>query len=57
LWGDRRQELVFIGVSDMDKGAIVEELNDCLLLVPESGPLDPKSWTSLDDPFPLWQRQ
>lgn len=23
LWGDRRQELVFIGVGDMDKGAIV----------------------------------
>jgi hypothetical protein len=41
----------------MDRGAIVEELDGCLLPVADDGPLDPKSWTSLDDPFPLWQRQ
>jgi hypothetical protein len=56
-WGDRRQEMVFIGVRDMDKAAIVEELDDCLVPVSDAGVIDAKSWTSLDDPFPAWQRQ
>lgn len=53
-WGDRRQELVFIG-SDMDWPALKAKLDGCLLpLVAASGPdalpLD------LPDPFPGWRR-
>ncbi|KAB2941421.1 MAG: zinc metallochaperone GTPase ZigA [Hyphomicrobium sp.] len=55
-WGDRRQELVFIGVREMDKRTIVDELDACLLEVPDAGMIDAKAWTSLDDPFPAWRR-
>ena len=51
-WGDRRQELVFIGVGDR-----IRELDACLLAVPDSGAVDAKSWATLHDPFPPWQRQ
>ena len=53
-WGDRRQELVFIG-ADIDWTALKAKLDDCLLpdalaASPEDLPLN------LPDPFPGWRR-
>ena len=53
-WGDRRQELVFIG-SDIDWTALKSKLDACLVpsvlaAGPDALPLD------LPDPFPGWRR-
>ena len=50
-WGDRRQEIVFIG-ADIDWPALSARLDSALL--PEG--FDPDS-VELDDPFPIWNRQ
>ncbi|MDP2711164.1 MAG: GTP-binding protein [Solirubrobacteraceae bacterium] len=52
-YGDRRQELVFIG-SEMDELAIRERLDACLLddASYRQGPFE---WALLDDPFPAWE--
>jgi len=50
-WGDRRQEIVFIGVSPMDKARMIAELDACL--VPEQLFM-PQNWQKLADPFPNW---
>ncbi|MGE4323148.1 MAG: GTP-binding protein [Sphingobium sp.] len=60
IWGDRRQELVFIGI-DMDEARIRERLDASLLPADDFTPemwvvlRDPfPSWAVLRDPFPLW---
>lgn len=49
-WGDRRQELVFIGAG-MDRAALVARLDAAL--VPNAD-FAPDLWAKLPDPFPLW---
>ncbi|MBX3582345.1 MAG: zinc metallochaperone GTPase ZigA [Rhizobiaceae bacterium] len=53
VWGDRRQEIVFIGCDPMDEAAIRVALDACL--VPERDYM-PGRWRDLPDPFPSWER-
>lgn len=57
LWqepfGDRRQEIVFIGIG-MDQPALRRALDACLLSAAEIG-AGPAAWSRLPDPFPPWR--
>lgn len=50
IWGDRRQELVFIGIG-MDQAAVRAGLDACLL---DADAFAPDLWISMPDPFPAW---
>ncbi len=52
-WGDRRQELVFIGAG-IDWETIKTRLDACL--VPASVATNPNALPDYVDPFPLWRR-
>lgn len=52
-WGDRRQELVFIGAG-MDEVAIRAMLDAALIPAQD---FTPEMWTGLADPFPHWGKQ
>jgi G3E family GTPase len=52
-FGDRRQELVFIG-SGMDEKEITTSLEACILTDEEMN-FGEEIWTLLEDPFPRWK--
>lgn len=54
VWGDRRQEIDFIGADPMNEAAIRAELDACLI---ECTEFVPHRWQGMPDPFPSWQRQ
>ncbi len=54
-YGDRRQEIVFIGTPDMDREQLTAELDACLLTGEEMA-FGAKMWTRLRDPFPIWRK-
>jgi G3E family GTPase len=49
-WGDRRQEIVFIGVG-LDAETISASLNSALI---DTNEFTPEDWSDLRDPFPNW---
>ncbi|MEM6371531.1 MAG: GTP-binding protein [Pseudomonadota bacterium] len=53
-WGDRRQELVFIGAG-IDWASLKAQLDACL--VPEHLAPGPDALPNFPDPFPIWRRQ
>ena len=52
-WGDRRQEIVFIG-SGIDWPELRSRLDSCL--VPKNLASSPDTLPDMPDPFPLWQQ-
>ncbi|AKM09095.1 GTP-binding protein [Croceicoccus naphthovorans] len=52
-WGDRRQELAFIGIG-MDEELLRADLDACLV---DAMDFTPNAWSDLPDPFPAWERE
>ncbi len=53
VYGDRRQELVFIGIG-MDEAQMRAELDQCLVGKAAATQFDPSAFADLADPFPAW---
>lgn len=51
VWGDRRQEIVFIGADPMDEAKIRAGLDACLV---DAADFTPEKWRDLPDPFASW---
>ncbi len=51
VWGDRRQEIVFIGADPMDEGWIRNHLDACLVGTDD---FTPDKWRDMPDPFARW---
>jgi G3E family GTPase len=57
-YGDRRQEIVFIGMlGEMKRDRIVAMLERCLADTPEDGRFDANVYRGLADPFPEWGQE
>ena len=54
VWGDRRQEIVFIGADPMSEAGLLKQLDACLV---DEASFTPAAWRSLSDPFPDWSRK
>ncbi|MCI9865582.1 GTP-binding protein [Rhizobium skierniewicense] len=54
VWGDRRQEIVFIGADPMSEAGLRKELDACLV---DEVSFTPAAWRRLPDPFPDWSRK
>ena len=52
-YGDRRQELVFIGLSAMDEAEVTAALDACLIS-PEQLAAGAASWAAMEDPWAEW---
>ena len=52
-WGDRRQEIVFIGAG-IDWAALKARLDGCL--IPAVAAIGPDNLPDFPDPFPVWRR-
>jgi len=51
VWGDRRQEIVFIGADPMNEAEIRAGLDACLV---DAADFTPEKWHNLPDPFASW---
>ncbi|WP_024577747.1 MULTISPECIES: zinc metallochaperone GTPase ZigA [unclassified Afipia] len=55
VWGDRRQEIVFIGTG-MDTAELTRRLDACLVAISGKDAMNTAAWAKLRDPFPVWRR-